>query len=56
MAHQEHAGAARSFTDDVATGTALMKAIAPSVIDGLPSDVREALAVAITNTGAPASN
>ena len=48
--------AARSFSDDVATGTALMKAIAPSVIDGLPSDVREALAVAITNTAGPANN
>jgi len=48
--------AARSFTEDVATGTALMKAIAPSVIDGLPSNVREALAVAITNTAGPANN
>ena len=44
---------ARSFADDVATGTALMKAIAPSVIDGLAPDVREAVAVAITNTAGP---
>jgi hypothetical protein len=44
---------ARSFADDVATGTALMKAIAPSVIDGLAPDVREAVAVAITNTTGP---
>ncbi len=49
-------GAARSFSDDVATGTALMRAIAPSVIDGLPSESREAIAVAITNTGSPAAH
>jgi hypothetical protein len=45
--------AARAFSDDVATGTALMRAVAPSVIDGLAPGVREAIAVAIVNTSFP---
>jgi hypothetical protein len=55
-AAQPVVGAARSFADDVANGTALMMAIAPSVIDYLSPEDRQAAAVAIENTGPPAAS
>ncbi len=44
-------GAARAFADDIATGTALMQAIAPSVIDSVSQPEREAIAVAVAGAG-----
>lgn len=45
--------AARSFAEDTATGTALMQAIAPSIIDQLSPQEREAIAIGIAGAESP---